>query len=194
MRKKRVLFILSAIVAIEIICIVGICARDDKVKSVPDVTIRRIGPQAVLYTVFRGHYEEISPTINRLYQLAEAKGLTSVGPVATGYLNNPQFISSEHWLIEIRIPVDIDSLNYAGTLGQMTDIKLLPAMNVATAVKPEGQNDPEPAIRSLYAWINQRGYRIAGGLWQTVLCDESKNYAQMRTEFMIPIYSQTAIN
>lgn len=194
MRKKRVLFTLSAIVAIEIICIVGICARDDKVQSVPDVTIRRIGPQAVLYTVFRGHYEEISPTINRLYQLAEAKGLTSVGPVATGYLNNPQFISSEHWLIEIRIPVDIDSLNYAGTLGQMTDIKLLPAMNVATAVKPEGQNDPEPAIRSLYAWINQRGYRIAGGLWQTVLCDESKNYAQMRTEFMIPIYSQTAIN
>jgi effector-binding domain-containing protein len=107
-------------------------------------------------------------------------------------LNNPLLISPEHWLIEIRIPVDVDSLKYAGTLGQMTDVKLLPAMTVAVAVKPEGQNDPEPAIRSLYAWIDQHGYRIAGGLWQTVFCDASRDYAQMRTEFMIPVVSQAA--
>ena len=194
MRNRKVLVTLTAIVVAEVICIVGICARDDKVRPMPDVKIRRIGPQAVLYTVFRGHYEEIGPEINRLYNLAEAKGLIPVGPVATGYLNNPQFISPEHWLIEIRIPVDTDSLKYTGTLGQMTDIKLLPAMNVAASVKPKGQNDPGPAIRSLYAWINQRGYRVAGGLWQTVLCDESKDYAQMRTEFIIPIISQAVIN
>ena len=83
-------------------------------------------------------------------------------------------------------------MKLAGTLGRMTDIKLLPAMKVAAAVKPEGQDNPETAIRNLYSWINKHGYRIAGGMWQSVLCDEAGNYSQMRTEFIIPIESQRA--
>ena len=183
---------LSAIVAAEIICIAGICIRDSQAESASDVTVRDVGPHAVLYTVYRGHYGRIGPAINQLYELADAKGIRTTGSLSTGYLNNPQAHSPEHWLIEIRIPVSADAMKLAGTLGRMTDIKLLPAMKVAAAVKPEGQDNPETAIRNLYSWINKHGYRIAGGMWQSVLCDEAGNYSQMRTEFIIPIESQRA--
>jgi hypothetical protein len=187
-KKKKVIFILSAIVAIEIVCIVGICTRDSKAQLGPDVAVRWIEPQAVLYTVYRGHYEGIGPAINKLYDVARVRNLTPIGPHSTGYLNNPLLVSDDHWLIEIRIPVSMDALELAGTLGEMTDVKLMPAMKVVTAVKPEGQLDPEPVIRCLYALINRRGYRIAGGMWQSVLYNNgSEDYSRMRTEFMIPV-------
>ncbi len=187
-KKKEVILILSAIVAVEIVCIAGICTRDSKAQLIPDVTVREVAPQAVLYTIYRGHYEGVGPYINKLYDLARAKNLTPVGPHSTGYLNNPLLVSDNHWLIEIRIPVPMDSLELAGTLGEMTDVKLMPAMKVVAAVKPEGQIDPVPVIRGLYALINQRGYRIAGGMWQSVLCNkDSEDYSKMRTEFMIPV-------
>lgn len=187
MRKTRIILILSVIVAAEIVCIAGICIRDSKAASRQDVTIRQVGPQVVLYTIYRGHYERIGPAIDKLYKFADARGLYPTGPVSTGYLNNPQTNSPEHWLIEIRIPVAADAMEFAGKLGEITDVKLLPAMKIAAAVKPEGQADPELAIRSLYSWINQSGYRIAGGMWQTVLYNEADDYSEMRTEFMIPI-------
>ena len=192
MRRKKIVFILLAIIAAEIVCIAGICIRDTQAESKPDVTMRQVGPHAVLYTVYRGHYNRIGPVINQLYEVVDAYGIKTTGPLSTGYLNNPQAISPAHWLIEIRIPVSADAIKQAGTLGRMTDVKLLPAMKVAAAVKPEGHDDPETAIRNLYLWINQHGYRIAGGIWQTVLCDEVEDYTQMRTEFFIPIESCAA--
>jgi len=187
-KKKEVILALSVIVMVEIVCIVGICTCDGKARLVPDVAVRRVAPQAVLYTIYRGHYEGVGAAINRLFDLAREKHMIPIGPIYTGYLNNPLLVSDDHWLIEIRIPVPMDALELAGTLGEMTDVKLVPAMKVVTAVKPEGQLDPGPVIRGLYALINQRGYRIAGGMWQTVLYnDGSEDYSRTRTEFMIPV-------
>lgn len=72
----------------------------------------------------------------------------------------------------------------------MTDVKSLPAMKVAVATKMPGQADPEPVIQCLYSWINKRGYVIVGRLWQSIVCNKTGDYAQMSTEFIIPIYSQ----
>jgi effector-binding domain-containing protein len=177
----------------DIIIISAICNRDSQAEPISDVTIRSIGPQAVLYTIHRGHYETVGSTINKLYKLADSKDICFTGPVFTGYLNDPRIQSPEHWLIEVRIPVSPDAMKFAGTLGQMTDVKILPAMKVAAAVKPAGKENPEITICSLYSWINKHGYRIAGGLWQSAPCGKPGNYAQMRTEFMIPIESPTAI-
>lgn len=193
MRKKRIIQILATVVITEIIIISAICNRDSQAEPVSNVTIRNIGPQAVLYTIHRGHYETVSSTINKLYMLADAKGICFTGPVFTGYLNDPQIQSSEHWLIEIRIPVGPDAMKFAGTLGPMTDVKILPAMKVAAVVKPAGQENPEITICSLHSWIKKHGYRIAGGLWQSASCDKPDNYAHMRTEFIIPVESPTAI-
>ena len=193
MRKKIIVQILAAVVMTEIIIISTIWNRDSQAEPISDVTIRDIGPQAVLYTIHRGHYDTVGSTVNKLYKLADSKGICTEGPVFTGYLNNPYVQPSEHWLIEIRIPVGPDAMKFAGTLGRMTDVKILPAMKVAAAVKPEGQDNPETTICSLYSWITKRGYRVAGGLWQSVSGDKLNNYAQMKTEFIIPIESPAAI-
>lgn len=187
-KKKKVILLLSAIVFAEIACIAFICTRGGKERIVSDVTVRRVESQAVLYTIYRGHYEGVNTAIEELIDLADDKHLTPIGPIYTGYLNNPLLVSGDHWLIEVRMPVAMNALRFAGTLGEMTDVKLIPAMKVVTAVKPEGQPDPGPVIRGLYSLINQRGYRVAGGMWQTVLYDNSsKDYSLTKTEFIIPV-------
>lgn len=187
-KKRKVIFLLSAIVFVEIACIAFICTCGGKGQIVSDVTVRRVESQAVLYTIYRGHYEGVSTAIEELIEVADEKNLIPIGPIYTGYLNNPLLVSGDHWLIEVRIPVAMDALKFAGTLGEMTDVKLIPAMKVVSAVKPEGQLDPGPVIRGLYSLINQRGYRVAGGMWQTILYDNSsEDYSLTKTEFIIPV-------
>jgi effector-binding domain-containing protein len=193
MKKKRIVQILATVVMTEIIIISAIWNSDSRAEPASNITIRDIGPQAVLYTIHRGHYETVGYSVEKLYQLAESKGLYKKGPVYTGYLNNPHTQSPDHWLIEVRIPVSAVAMKLSGTLGSMTDVKILPAMKVAAAVKPKGQDNPETTISSLYSWIAKRGYRVAGDLWQSVPGDKQDNYTHMETEFMIPIESPAAI-
>lgn len=155
-----------------------------------DVSLREVAPQTVLYTVYRGHYTGVGQAINRLYKLALAKGLHPCGSPSMGYLNSPRSVSNEHWFIEVHIPVEEDAMALAGMLGDMTDVKRLPAMSVAVVAKGYGQADPEPVIHRLYTWINQQGYVIAGRLRQYIVCNETGDYAQMSTEFLIPVYPQ----
>ena len=192
LRGRRTIVALSALVAIELVVIAGLCIDIGLAKSVSDVTLREVAPQTVLYTVYRGHYADLGPAINGLYELAIRRGLRPCGSPSMGYLNNPSDISSDHWLIEIRLPVDAKALAFAGKLGGMTDVKSVPAMKVAVAAKPLGQADPEAVIRHLSAWINRRRYIIAGRLWQSVVCNGTGDDCRMSTEFVIPVYSQRA--
>ena len=187
MRSKRTILALSVIVAVEFAIMIGICISDWKAGYKMDVAVRHVGPQTVLYTIYRGHYKDIGKAIDRLYELALEKGMHPFGPILTAYLNNAASVSSEHWLIEIRIPVDASALEFTGTLGDMTDVKNIPAMKVAVAVKPKGQTNPEPVIHSLYSWINQRGYVAVDRMWQSIISNETGDYTKMKTEFMIPI-------
>jgi effector-binding domain-containing protein len=194
MKTKKWILILSVIVALEFIIMTGICICDMGIqyRSVePDVTIREVGPQVVLYTVYRGPYENICKVIDKLHHFALAKGMLPCGPVSTGYLNNPLSVSSGHWLIEIRLPVDVESLKYTGRLGPMTDIKKIPAMKFAVAVKPQGLTNPGAVISGLFSWIYREGYVVAGRMWQSVPVNvnEMGNYIGMKTEFMVPIKS-----
>jgi len=191
MRKKRIIKILLSVITAEIFLIVLICNYKSQAEPAPDVILRDIGPQTVLYTIHRGHYDTVNSTINKLYKLADLKGICITGPTLIGYLNDPHIQSPEHWLTEIRIPVSADAMQFTGTLGRMTDVKILPAINVA--VKRERQDNPDITICSLYSWIKKRSYRIVRGLWQSILCDKPGNYAQMRTELIIPVESPTTI-
>jgi len=128
------------------------------------VTIRMVKPQTVLYTIYRGSYEDVGQTIGSLYALAVQKKIWPSGSIHFAYLNNPQHVSSEHWLTEIRIPVKEEALKPAGTLGEMTDIKKLPAMTMAAAIKPAGLADSESIYVSLDAWIFKQGYIADEGL------------------------------
>lgn len=189
-KGRPAIIALSALIAIELVIIAGLCIDDIKAESNMDISLREMAPRTVLYTIHRGHYIGVGPAINRLYELAIAKGLHPCGSPSMGYLNNPRSESSEHWLIEIQVPVEEDAMALVGTLGEMTDVKRLPAMSVAVVAKSVGQADPEPVIHRLYAWINQQGYVIAGRLRQSIVCNKTGDYAQMSTEFLIPVYPQ----
>lgn len=186
MSKLRVWSLLLLIMALIAISVVGISAESTADQSA--FTVRKAEKQVVLYTIHRGSYDKVGETIGKLFALASQKGIAPRGQVSYVYLNNPQYVSSEHWLTEIRIPVAEEALKLAGTLGEITDVKSLPAMELAVAVKPEGQADPGPIYDSLYTWIAKQGYRAVDNACETFLGGGMVvNYAQMKSEIMVPV-------
>ncbi len=151
------------------------------------ITLRKVESQVALYTIHRGSYETTGAAVGKLFALAGQKGILPRGPALYVYLNNPNYVSKEHLLTEIRIPVSKEALSFAGTLGEMTDIKNLPATEFAVAIKPEGQADPAPIYEELCTWITEQGYLAIEGPAEKFLTNaEAGNYAQMKSEIMIP--------
>ena len=185
MSKLKTSLLLLA-VGLVVVSIVGISVTSAGSKSA--YTLRRVEKQVVLYTIYRGSYDKAGPAIGKLYALAGSKGVRPIGAMSHVYLNNPKLVASQHWLTEIRIPVGKDALKLAGTLGEMTDVKVLPAMEVLVAVKPKGQADPAPIYEEIYRQVLKEGYLAAQGPIEKFLTNtETGNYAQMKTEIMIPV-------
>jgi len=123
-----------------------------------------------------------------LYALAGKNQIRPRGNCYYVYLNNPNHVSSEHWLTEVRIPVGKDALNHSGKIGAMTDVKTLPAFEVAVVVKPEGQADPSAIYSGLHSWAIKNGYVPTGSFREAFLTNSmSGNYKQMKTEIMLPV-------
>ena len=189
MKKKIIIYALSVIVLMEIVCLAGLCICKGQDDSITDVVIREIPQQTVLYTVYRGDYYMMGDAINALYMLANSRGIKPCGEVSTCCLNSPIVTNSSHMLVEIQIPVENSAIEKSGTLGEMTDIKVLPAMKVAVAIKPEGCNDPTSIINGLFSWVNKKGYIVIGRMHQTVMDGGKGSYHKLRTEFMLPVDS-----
>jgi effector-binding domain-containing protein len=186
MSKVKIWFPLLLAFGLIVTGAIEISANSDADK--PDCAIRKVEQQVVLYTIYRGSYGETGKVVGRLFALAGQKAITPRGPVSYAYLNNPRQVSSEHWLTEIRIPVAKDALKLAGTLGEMTDVKALSAMEVAVTTKPEGLADPGPVYNHLYTWIVEQGYRATDNACETFLnSGMAGDYAQMKSEIMIPV-------
>ena len=185
MSKLRMSLLLLA-VGLMIVIIVEISSTSG--AGIPAFAIRKIEGQVVLYTIYRGSYDKAGPAIGKLFALAGRKGASPRGPMSHVYLNNPKQVSSQHWLTEIRIPVGREALKLAGTLGEMTDVKILPAMELAVAVKPEGQANPSSIYDNLHIWILKQGCMPAGSPREVFLTNVmGGNYSQMKTEILIPI-------
>jgi effector-binding domain-containing protein len=186
MKKAKVWSLLFLVTGLMAACVGAISAKSTSDKT--PIVIRDVYRQVVLYTIYRGSYDKTGATIGKLFALAGSKKISPSGPISYVYLNNPGHVSKEHWLTEIRIPVGEDALRFAGTLGEMTDVKALPALELAVAVKPKGQADPRPIYDRLYAWIYKQGYVAAEDPMETFLTDEKGgDYAQMKTELMVPV-------
>jgi len=185
MSKLRTSLLLLA-VGLIVVSIVGISATSAGSKSA--FTIRKVEKQVVLYTIYRGSYDKVGPAIGKLYALAGSKGVRPIGPMSHVYLNNPRLVTSQHWLTEIRVPVGKEALKLSGTLGEMTDVKTLPAMELAVAAKSKGQADPSSIYKELDAWILKHGYYVTDAPMEIFLSNsETGDYAQMKTEIMFPI-------
>jgi len=160
----------------------------DEVADKSGVIIRQVKPQTVLYAIYRGDYDKVGQAIGSLYALAVQEKIWPSGSLHFAYLNNPKHVSSEHWLTEIRIPVREEALKHAGTLGEMTDVKKLPAMTVAVATKPAGQADSEPIYVRLDTWIFKQGYACIEGPCEKFPANAATgDYTQMKSEIMVPI-------
>lgn len=185
MSKAKVRFILLLAIVLVAIGVVGICA--EQATNEPKITIRQLGSQTVLYSIYRGDYSKVGPAIGKLYALAGKSGIYPRGSLSCVYLNSPRYVSSEHCLTEIRIPVGEEALKLAGTLGEMTDVKTMPAMEVAVVEKSMGETDYAAIFNRLYTWIAKQGYLATDDACETFLTNNERNYALMKSEIMIPV-------
>jgi len=150
--------------------------------------IQKVDEQVVLYTLYRGSYEKAGAAIGKLFALAGQKGIRPAGNAYFTYLNNPELVSNKHWLTEIRLPVNKEALKLAGSLGEFTDIKKLPAMKTATAIKPKGTTNAGELLSILYAWIFKNGFTPVDAHSERFLENvTSGDYAQMKTRIIIPV-------
>lgn len=186
MNKTRTRLIVASCMCLMLALVAKIFAESGSDES--NISIRKVEEETVLYTIYRGSYDKIGPVIGNLYALAGKNSISPRGSAYYVYLNNPNQVSSQHWITEIRIPVSKDALKAAGTLGEMTDIKILPTMEMTVAVKPEGQAEPRSVYKRLYSWIFKQGYMPAGSPREVFLTNAmSGDYSKMKTEIMIPI-------
>ena len=187
MRKKFIIALLCILILSEIMCIAGFCLYKRQNNNHAQISVREIPQQTVLYTIYRGRYYKIGSAINQLYALAKEKGISTCGLASTCLLNSPIIETRNHQLIEIQIPVEDIAIEQSGMLGTMTDIKRVPAMRVAVAIKPEGYDDPTSILMDMFTWIDKEGYVVKGRMRQTILNGCKGHYKNLRTEFLIPI-------
>lgn len=186
MRKSKVGLVL--LMALTLIAVVTVTIRGEQAGGKSEIVVRQVKPQTVIYTIYRGDYNKIGQAIGNLYAQAVKNKIWPSGTVYFAYLNNREHVAKEHWLTEIRIPVKGNALELAGTLGEMTDIKKLPAMTMAVATKSAGRADTGSLYTSLGAYILEQGYVAYEGPCEKFLSNSKKgNYAQMKTEIMIPV-------
>jgi DNA gyrase inhibitor GyrI len=189
MKKTRYLMaLLSAVLVIG--TAVKLFAEQAVVK--PDFSIRKFESQTVLYTIYRGPYETIGKPIGQLYAMAAQKKIAPCGPPSLVYLNNPygtlQDSPEKHCLTEIRIPVDQNTIQQSGTLGEMTDIKTLRAMDVAVIKKQISQTDYSALFKALYKRIAEEGYRSLDNAFEVFSTNMAGgDYTQMKSEIMMPV-------
>jgi len=184
MKKVRCAIVMSVLMVVAAFCL----AQATDVSSKPKFEIRKVEQQTVLYTIYRGDYKNIGQPIGKLFALAGQKGVIPKGEVQYAYLNNPQYVSKEHWLTEIRIPVDKDALKLAGTLGEMTDVKVLPATEMVVAKKPKGTADPNAIYNDISKWIYENKYTSLDSPVEIILSGAmTGDYSQMEAEIMMPV-------
>ncbi len=150
--------------------------------------VKKQDEQVVLYTLYRGNYDDVGASIGKLFQLAGQHGISPRGPLTFSYLNNPMLVEKEHRLTEIRIPVGRDALKHAGKLGEMTDVKVIKPHVVVTCTKPAGVENVEPLWTGLMNWVASHGYVSLEGPREVFLSgQETGNYADMETEVQLPV-------
>ncbi len=182
MKAKRICVAVLAAAVITVHVSAG--ANEEESK----VTIQQVDKQTVLYTIYRGPYERIGKAIEGLYALAGANQARPAGGPALVYLNNPQLTSPQHLLTEIRIPVSEDALKLAGTLGEMTDVKTVPAVEMAVITRQVGQMDYALLYNRLYVWIAEHGYRAIDNPCEVFSADMKEGGRDLiNPEIMIPV-------
>ena len=174
-------------VVVTAVCLLTTCfAADPNEKKIDaGFQIQTQTAQTVLYTVYRGPYEQCGQAISELFALAGKNQVRPIGALTFAYLNNPTTVKPQHLLTEIRIPVSGDTLKLQGTLGAMTDVKEIPEMKVVIAKKPAGTEDPSQIYSALTKWVYEHGYMVVDSPIEQM--GMVPNYKDMETTIALPI-------
>jgi effector-binding domain-containing protein len=180
MRDRKWLVFGSSAVVVAI----GILAASARSQEPAAITLKQTAEQVVLYTVHRGPYEAVGTTIAGMFR----HGIYPTGAIAMVYLNSPEVAESAHLLTEIRFPVAETALAKAGTLGDFTDVKKVPALEWAVIKKHKGVVDQGALRAQLATWIVQNGYRTVDSCCEVMAGQmPAGGYADMETEIMYPV-------
>jgi effector-binding domain-containing protein len=181
MRNRWLLAALAAFAGI-----LTVCGQDEAPK--PGVEVRQEAEQVVAYTVFRGNYDKIGPAIGQLFMKLGQNGITPQGRITFVYLNSAAITEPDHLLTEVRIPVGEEALEKAGTLGDFTDVKSVPALEYAVIRKEPGMGDPMGLRKALYAWVRENDYQTLDNCCERFLDPTpATDYIQMNNEIMVPV-------
>ncbi len=185
---KKLLNVLFLLVVSMLVAVAAAEIYAGQTDAKSEITIRKIEPQTVLYTIYRGEYQKIGKSIGNIYGLAMKNQIWPKGSISLVYLNNPQYVSGEHCLVEIRIPVSKEALKKAGTFGEMTDVKELKAMEVAVIKKPAGQMNYTSLYSNIHKWISKNGYRTTENACEIFPGTSGiTDYSQVNSEIMVPV-------
>jgi hypothetical protein len=81
-----------------------------------------------------------------------------------------------------------EALKLSGTLGEMTDVKVVPGYKAAAAIKMPGVADPSPIHEELHRWIIANGYIPAGAPVENLLVGSTNSkYKSVKSEITIPV-------
>lgn len=180
----------SLLVVTVAICVgAGLVWAEDKAekKEPGKISVRKMEAQTVLYTIYRGPYDGVGKPIGELYALAGKNQIVPKGPLSLVYLNSPAYISPEHYLTEIRIPVGEEAGKLAGTLGAMTDVKSLRAHEVVAVEKAGGDRDYAGIYGRLYTWMAKNGYNPMDDAVEVFAEAGGRSYDQAKSEIMVPV-------
>jgi hypothetical protein len=153
--------------------------------------------EQVLCSIYRRNLDQVGTKIGSLFMEVGKRGLIPKGGISLVYLNNSGTAPLEHSLTEIRIAVDKSAPSYAGTLGEFTDVKTVPATEVVVATKQTGTGGVESAYESahwnLNGWMFEDGYLPADRPIEVLMGGAAgRDYAQMRTEIMVSVRKMNA--
>jgi effector-binding domain-containing protein len=171
-----------------IICCSAMVVNAKDIQDSNTVQIKTMPAQVVLYTIYRGDYNDVGQAIGKLFGTAGQNGLMPPkGPLALAYLNNPQFTEPKDRLTEIRIPVSDKALAKVGKFGEFTDVKKIKPFTAAVIVKKAGTKDPGKIYQELMIWVNKNGYQAIEGPFEIFTSGQTGNYESMQTEIAIPV-------
>ncbi|KAF5088879.1 AraC family transcriptional regulator [Methanobacterium aggregans] len=78
---------------------------EDEIPQEDELGFKDIPEHTVLAATHKGPYTDVGPVIHTVAQHAVDNGYDIVGPITEVYLNDPNMVSEEELLTEVRLPV-----------------------------------------------------------------------------------------
>jgi AraC family transcriptional regulator len=123
--------------------------------------LKQLNEMTVAFLSMHGPYDQIPRALAELYEFIAERNYMPLGMPQAVYFTSPAETAPSDAVWEVRVPVAEEAPEGEPENMQL-DLKLVPAMLVASAVHKGPYEAIEPAYRALGEWVAQSGYQMAG--------------------------------